>query len=233
MTPYAYNPHATGALGADPFASGQGTPGMVQTHDGKSSILTAGMAGAGAGAAYGAAHSSSHGHPSSNAPLSPNNYTSTSVSDPSEYPVSDASYYPGTHSGTSASGYHPNPHVAGAPYAPGQAPYGYGPNDRGFPGGFRGPSPGPSSSEGWAGPAAAGAAVGGPTAFRNPVSAKEREALARRGVANPTPSEVVQHQDGGRVPQREGEEGEGEGEEGPSEIPPSYDSIPADERGRR
>lgn len=66
------------------------------------------------------------------------------------------------------------------------------------------------------------------------MSAKEREALARRGVANPTPSEVVQHQDGGRVPQREEEgEGDGEGGEGPSEIPPSYDSIPADERGRR
>lgn len=62
------------------------------------------------------------------------------------------------------------------------------------------------------------------------MSAKEREALARRGVANP--SEVVQHQDGGRVPQSP-EGGDGEGEEGPSEIPPSYDSIPADERGRR
>lgn len=72
---------------------------MVQTHDRKSSTPTAGMASAGAGAAYGAAHFSSHGHPSSNAALSPNKYTFTPVPDPSEYPVSDALYYPGIHSG--------------------------------------------------------------------------------------------------------------------------------------
>lgn len=65
------------------------------------------------------------------------------------------------------------------------------------------------------------------------MSAKEREALARRGgLTAANPSEVVQHQDGGRVPQRGESEGQGEEEE-PKDIPPTYDSIPGEERERR
>jgi hypothetical protein len=80
-----------------------------------------------------------------------------------------------------------------------------------------------------------------------PRSAKEREALAARygrqgglglstqheesaydgieaGAGSSGGEAVVVHQDGGRV--------RDEAEEGPTEIPPTYDSIPADERGQ-
>lgn len=79
-----------------------------------------------------------------------------------------------------------------------------------------------------------------------PLSAKEREAMTQRygrsgalglasqteepgpsGDARPTSAgseSVVVHSDGGRVNQEEHEQ--------PREIPPAYDSIPADERGQ-
>lgn len=71
-------------------------------------------------------------------------------------------------------------------------------------------------------------------------SAKEREALAARNgragqlhLANhpegeeaaPVESEVVQHRDGGRVPPPRADSGSS-----PAEIPPSYDSIPREDR---
>ncbi|KZT24630.1 hypothetical protein NEOLEDRAFT_1163094 [Neolentinus lepideus HHB14362 ss-1] len=96
-----------------------------------------------------------------------------------------------------------------------------------YPG--RHPSPGPSlatNSTSYQGTSATGR------------SAKEREALNARyqnqlGVVNPDipeggssaggSGEVIQHRDGGRLPVNVEEEG-------PSEIPPRYDEIPANER---
>lgn len=241
VTPYVYDPHTgaggSGGSGSDPFASGEGTPtptpGMtMHDHpDGRSSSgLTAGLAGAGAGATAFAGR----GHP--NATYGPNAASYVpgpgagiqgSVSDPSEYPVSDGSHYPGTATG-SGSGNSTSGFVPTGAYAPGQGSGSGRTPFVTFPGGGFSPI----SSSGYAA-AAAGHHQQQQQPFRNPPSSKEREAMAGRGgglmTINPNP--VVQHSDGGRVVSGEGEGGEEE-EEGPREIPPSYDSIPAEERGR-
>jgi len=62
-----------------------------------------------------------------------------------------------------------------------------------------------------------------------PLSAKEREAMRQRGevglglvgALEETPSEIIQHSDAGRV-------SEPTPVSRPQEVPPSYDSIPAD-----
>ncbi|KAI0080171.1 hypothetical protein K474DRAFT_1581732, partial [Panus rudis PR-1116 ss-1] len=93
------------------------------------------------------------------------------------------------------------------------------------PGDFRLPSPGPSvamHSDTSPSMTTTTASSGGILP-----SAKEREAAAARGlhVANDEgPSGVVVHQDGGRL------EATPEEEDVPNEIPPSYDSIPRDQR---
>ena len=97
----------------------------------------------------------------------------------------------------------------------------FGPQVAAVPGrDFRHPSPGPSLGQT---DASASGSSNGPGVIP---SAKEREAMSRRGglsVTNPDGSSgVVQHQDAGRL------DATPEDEEEPNEVPPRYDTIPHD-----
>lgn len=91
---------------------------------------------------------------------------------------------------------------------------------------FRHPSPGPSLGQGsYNGQTPTDPSVSGSSSGPGVIpSAKEREAMSSRRVANPDGSSsvpVMQHMDGGRL------DATPEDEE-PSEVPPRYDTIPHD-----
>ncbi|KAG8927642.1 hypothetical protein FRC02_007974 [Tulasnella sp. 418] len=96
----------------------------------------------------------------------------------------------------------------------------------------RTPYSGRASTAGVAGLGAGGMLLGVPTTTSHShsssgPSAKEREAMIRSGAMHLASGEdedygrpVVQHSDGGRIPEQEQ----------PKEVPPAYDTIPQDER---
>jgi len=205
VTPYTYNPagpNGTGAPAAD--------DGMRQ-HSNVPAFLAGGLAGAGAGAGAAAAH-----RPGSVSPpvtSAPSHYSQShyapSSSDPSQYP--DYSAY---------NQYAQQPGAGvGSNY---NQPGGFAPE-------FRQPSPGPSmaySSVSPTSPTHSGSGSGAP--FMGAAGAlqsnKDREAMMRRsGMQLANPGEVVQHQDGGRVPEAHEEE-----ENVLNEVPPRYDQIHRD-----
>lgn len=164
-------------------------------------FLAGGMAGAGLGAA------ASKGRPGSTSP--------PATSAPSAYSQSQSQYAPSS----SEPSQYPD-YAAYNPYVqPGAQPQGYQPG--GFAAEFsRHPSAGPSSGYSQTGSSSTGQPLLGGAI----PSAKEREAYQRRtGMQLANPGEVVQHQDGGRVPQP-GNPEEEEGE-APMEVPPRYDQI--------
>lgn len=202
VDPYNYVPAAGGAGGQQMSQAG-------------SSATGAGAAGMGAGMAAGAAAKRS--------PVPPTGTTSA----PSAYSqgnsaASQSHYAPSN----SDPGYDYNAYAAYSdPHSGSQSGHGYestSPRSSAFPGGFHpgytpeglyrgGPSPGPSLP-----------GTGSSSAGMTLPSNKEMEARGLR-VANAPGGEgsgVVQHEDGGRIPEAHAEE-----EAVPNEIPPSYDSI--------
>lgn len=220
-TPYSYTPGGSGA----PMAGGYGGPQMAQ-HGG--SVLAAGAAGAGAGAlAAGAAAGGSR---------APSRGTRTATTAPSAYSQSDhggqgpfADY--AAYSGYAASSSHGHGDssaypTSSTPTSPGRtsfssgAPFIAGGSAHPPTNDYRGPSPGPSvAMTGTTPDHMSTSGSSGPGGGMIP-SSKEREAARLRVVNQP----VVQHQDGGRLDVTP------EDEDGPSEIPPSYDSIPKEEK---
>ncbi|THH16720.1 hypothetical protein EW146_g3982 [Bondarzewia mesenterica] len=173
VTPYSYNP-------AQPQSVSGGTAnsngGMREHQDGKSSVLTAGMAGTGAGAAaYGVMGPTS-------APQTASQYAPT-ASDPSEYPRSDSSsHYPSTSPAGSTHPLGDFRHPSPGPSLP--ATHSSGGGSSGPPGAWQNPR---SAKE--------REAMGnrrmpeGPGGFT----------LANETEESNAGSGVVQHQDGGRV----------------------------------
>lgn len=180
VTPYAYNPAQPQTALGGPAAAENGTA-MRQHQDGKSSLLTAGIAGAGAGAAYGRSppHSASHYAPPSN-------------SDPSEYPRSDASsHYPPTSPTGSAFPYGDYRHPSPGPSLPTTHSSTGNTSSAPAPGAWQNPR---SAKEREAlGERFGQMAPGGPGGF----------VLANHGeeAAGTSGSGVVQHRDGGRAPE--------------------------------
>lgn len=211
VTPYRYAPDAPGAT--------TGPPEMSQ-HSDAFLAGAAGAAGIGAGAGVGAGA----GTGARTATSAPSAYSQPSQSHSQYAPSSSDHAYgdyaayagyadqgqgasqPSTSPTTSSfpGGFHPGMGVVGAP-------------GEGVRGDFRHPSPGPSLP----GTASSSSRGGGGVL----PSQKEMEANRFRVANDGNNTPVLQHQDGGRLdvtPE----------EEPPSEIPPSYDSIPRDENGQ-
>ncbi|TBU61816.1 hypothetical protein BD310DRAFT_946269 [Dichomitus squalens] len=212
-------------LGADNITPYNYTPGQPQ--NGVSASLPAGGPGAADMRQYGPSFLAGAGGVAAGAALSNAGRSST----PSHYSTSQPaqSQYGAGPQSTSDHGYpeyaayaaYANPYAHGTSPTTSPTSTSFGPQVAAVPGrDFRHPSPGPSL-----GPTdvSASGSSSGPGVIP---SAKEREALARRGnlsLANPDgTSGVVQHQDGGRL------DATPEDEEEPSEVPPRYDTIPHD-----
>ncbi|KAI0926647.1 hypothetical protein AcV5_007382 [Taiwanofungus camphoratus] len=196
VTPYNYNPNVPPSQG--PGSAGSGGDEMRQ-HTNVPAFLAGGLAGAGAGAA-----AAGRGPGSSSPPV---------TSAPSNYSQSQSQYVP------SSSDNYPDYVYGNYAEQQGLGAAGPGAGGLGLPPDFRQPSPGPSLSM----TNSTAHTQSGNGAGVLP-SLKEREAMGRRlQIANQgDPSNVMQHQDGGRLNSTPEEE------DGPPEVPPRYDQIPRD-----
>ena len=189
VTPYSYSPN----------------PQMAMAQNNSSSVLGPGAAGVGAaglGAAIGAGAagaSSRHGPP---------------TSAPSAYSQPSQSQYGGSSSSEAGGAAHRTSDYnnAYAAYADGGESEAGMSSPRGaggyYTGDWRGPSPGPSVPS---------AATTGTLPSHKELEARGLRVRNERGEDDDGP--VVQHTDGGRIPE------EGEATTPPREVPPSYDSI--------
>ncbi|KAH8091845.1 hypothetical protein BXZ70DRAFT_952604 [Cristinia sonorae] len=204
VTPYTYAP------GGVAPGTGAGYGQDMAQHGGHGDLLTA--AGLGAATGAGAAALGRSGTHTTHPSTAPSAY---SQSDPSQSQYADYAAYAG-YANTSSQDHTSvtSPGRSSFSGLPPSAAYGPPTND------YRHPSPGPSIALTGTTTDHSGSS-GAPGAGVLP-STKEREARGLRVINEP--GSVVQHQDGGRL------DATPEDEEGPSEIPPSYDSIPRERR---